>query len=300
MVCLLSSSASGSGSQKQPINQLYSHCAFSVMVGTPSKIDLGHFPSRVPSLTSVDDNKNNNNAIGRGISAQQKLDMAIDMAESIAELHGSDTGPVVSNDIKLDQWLEVGGNLRPKRIVLNDFDQAVFLAVNTTTIIQRQTGTMDQNRQKQHQENYRYCKYWSNFAGGMHAPELLRGDYVDESVDIWKFGGILFQLLTGEEPYAKDTAMSNNKKKRAVLLKIVHGKPPYRLHEIKQEFQKNKNSWIERRMIDIMDRCYKLEPQDRVDIFEVVHYLRETKELYVKQQKEQHQQLQLQQHLRKR
>lgn len=34
------------------------------------------------------------------------------------------------------------------------------------------------------------------------APELIRGEPSSEKVDIWSFGIILWELLTGEEPYS--------------------------------------------------------------------------------------------------
>jgi len=43
-----------------------------------------------------------------------------------------------------------------------------------------------------------------------------------------------------------------------------------------------KRSFIEGRMVQIMDKCHKLEPSERVSIFEVVRHLRETREMHRK------------------
>lgn len=52
---------------------------------------------------------------------------------------------------------------------------------------------MDWNYEKQE-----YCKYWRSFGGTFKAPEEYGGDWLDESVDIWPMGNIIFSLLTGE------------------------------------------------------------------------------------------------------
>jgi len=60
--------------------------------------------------------------------------------------------------------------------------------------------------------------------------------------------------------------------------------------EIQEEKKKNgppyidprykSRSFIEGRLVEIMNQCHKVNPQERADIFEVVRYLRETRELY--------------------
>jgi len=79
-------------------------------------------------------------------------------------------------------------------------------------------------------------------------------------------GNVLFSLLTGLFPYYNET----NKSKIKDL--VLQG-PPYidpRYHT---------RSLVEGRMVEIMDRCHSINPEHRADIFEVVRYLRETKEL---------------------
>ena len=107
------------------------------------------------------------------LSVEKKLDIAIAMAESLAEMHGYVGGVVTNDDIALGQWLYADDD----RVILNDFNDAMY---------------MDWNYKKQ-----QYCKYWRSFGGTFKAPEEYDGAYLDESVDIWPMGNIIFALLTG-------------------------------------------------------------------------------------------------------
>ena len=40
-------------------------------------------------------------------------------------------------------------------------------------------------------------------------------------------------------------------------------------------------SYIEGRMVEIIERCWDYKPEERATIFEVVEYLRETKETFL-------------------
>lgn len=59
---------------------------------------------------------------------EQKLYMALEMAESIADLHGYPEGVVVHDDIQLCQWLEHSDG----RIKLGDFNRAEMMEWNDT------------------------------------------------------------------------------------------------------------------------------------------------------------------------
>lgn len=107
------------------------------------------------------------------LSIEDKLDIAIAMAESLAEMHGYEGGVVTNDDIALGQWLYADDD----RVILNDMNDAMF---------------MDWNYRKEE-----YCKYWRSFGGTYKAPEEYDGDWLDETVDIWPMGNILFSLLTG-------------------------------------------------------------------------------------------------------
>ena len=56
-------------------------------------------------------------------TAEEKLDIALTMAESLADMHGFEGGMIVHNDVQLSQWLRMpdGG------IKLGDFNRAFTL-----------------------------------------------------------------------------------------------------------------------------------------------------------------------------
>jgi len=169
----------------------------------------------------------------------QKVQIALSVSESIAAMHGM---AVIAQDIKLDQWLQTRRGIK-----LNDFDQAVALGWN---------------------RDGDYCQHTSNFLGGIHAPESVRGEPVDTSTDMWKLAGIFFSILRGEAPYQKTG-------RRQRLKAIANGKPP-------TAFADNMvfKDPMESRLSSIMDQCYQAAPEDRADIFEVVQYLKETVNLH--------------------
>lgn len=91
------------------------------------------------------------------------------------------------------------------------------------------------------------------------------GDFLDESVDIWPMGNLIFTLLTGLKPYYYIDTTSED------IQEATKQGPPY----IDPRYKTR--SFIEGRMVEIMDQCHKLNATERVDIFHVVRHLRETK-----------------------
>ena len=180
-------------------------------------------------------------------TAHEKLKMALIMAEALAEMHGHVGGVIVHDDVRVNQWLitDDDDDNDDGRLVLNDMNSAVILDWNF--------------------ENKTYCKYQKNYGGRLRAPESYSRRRVrDESVDIWTVGNLIFSLLTGLWPYYahKDTEMIQQMTRKGI--------PPY----INPKYRTR--SMIEGRLVEIMNRCHKLRPEERVDIFEVVQYLRET------------------------
>jgi hypothetical protein len=110
------------------------------------------------------------------LTVATKLDLAIAMAQSLAELHGMPNGVIVHGDAHPDQWLRTDDN----RIVLNDLNNAVFLEWNS--------------------DQQEYCPYYSRYTGDYRAPEEYADDtaYVDESADMWPMGNLIYSLLTGD------------------------------------------------------------------------------------------------------
>jgi serine/threonine protein kinase len=235
------------------VSDIYGHCAFSLWVEaglydmkasvlplTEYQGVFGKISQEALDELSVADAHPMNN-----FTVEEKLRILLDMTQSLAETHGLPTGPAVMQDIAADQWLRASdGN----RVILNDFDNAVFLSWNFIT--------------KQH------CQYYSGYVGGFKAPEEHNGNWLDESTDLWKVGSLIFAVLTGLKPYYTKTSEDD---KWALL---DAGVPPY------LDPRYETRSLIEGRLVEIMRKCHQFHPADRVDIFEVVAFLRETKRLH--------------------
>lgn len=174
---------------------------------------------------------------------EQKLDLAITMSEAVADMHGFAGGVIVNSDVSLSQFLyDADGNVR-----LNDFNIASILDWNPKT----QT----------------YCKVnrpaWN---GRIYAPEQYRGDPIDEKVDVMSMAHIIYSLLTGMWPFY-DIANQDDVGSRV----LQNQERPY----VSDQYRHG--SYIEQRLVEIMERMWAQDPTHRPDIFEVVQFLKEIK-----------------------
>jgi len=174
------------------------------------------------------------------LTPEQKLDMAVVMAESVAELHGNREGVIVNHDLALGQWLT---SKKDGLLKMNDFNKAHVLFWN--------------------EDEQRYCKFWSSQWGVSRAPEEMKGGYIDGSADVLTFGKVLYKVLTGYRPYrhvSYDEACELIRK----------GQYP----EIDPRYRSR--SYIEGRLVDIMEQMWVYKAEDRPSIFDVLVHLRET------------------------
>jgi serine/threonine protein kinase len=120
------------------IIDLYGHCGTSVLVeAIPFEVEDYVIPGTgYLKQGEVRDEPPN------PFSPLEKLEMAVEMAESIAVLHGFKDGVIVHNDIQLRQWMRT----REGRLKLGDFNRAKVL---------------DWNLKKQ-----QYCKFSNGAAFG--------------------------------------------------------------------------------------------------------------------------------------
>ena len=81
-------------------------------------------------------------------------------------------------------------------------------------------------------------------------------------------GNIVFTLLTGLLPYYHESDHS-------VIQTMAKLGPPY----IDPRYETR--SFGEGRLVEIMRKCHKINPSERVDIFEVVRHLRETRDAMI-------------------
>lgn len=234
------------------ISDIYGHCGFSIMVEAALydmdrsiygkaefQKERGKIKQEILDAHQIHDVYAFNN-----YTAHEKLELLIQMTESIADTHGLPTGPVVSGDVAVNQWLLAKDG---HRLILNDFDSAVLLAFNFTS------------RQ--------YCPYSSGFVGGFKAPEERHTHMLDESIDMWKVGCLIFAVLTGLKPYY---SIEHTEEK----WDAIERGPPY----IDPRYE-TRNP-IEARLVQIMRDCMKMDPAKRANIFQVVKILHETKRMY--------------------
>ena len=234
------------------VSNIYSFCGLVAVVekGRQLKNEVMPYAGGRVSQWEVDELQKDDVHPYNAFTNEQKLDLAISMAESLAEFHGFSGSVVVNDDISFDQWLYADSD--DGRIMLNDLNNVLLLTWN---------------REKQE-----YCKFYrQSEVLGFSAPETYRGDWVDESSDVWPMGNVIFSLLTGLYPYNDYTDQAE------VTQQVLKG-PPY----IDPRYRTR--SFIEGRMVEIMDKCHQMNPQDRVSIFDVVQFLRETRDMHQKQQ----------------
>jgi hypothetical protein len=85
---------------------------------------------------------------------------------------------------------------------------------------------------------------------------------LDEKIDVYSFGNNIFALLTG-----RTVSVENRDQKKAVAKYSV----------ATNAFFKTK-SFVERKLVEIMIRCWDFNPKTRPSIFDVVKFLRDTTE----------------------
>jgi serine/threonine protein kinase len=233
------------------IVDIYGHCGTSLMAeAMPGEIsdiivpapedesdDWGHMhQTDLDALQETDVHPMNN------LTTTEKLDLALLMAESLAELHGAG---IVHGDVAPKQWLKAADG----SIKLNDFNNGQLLEWS--------------------HEHEIYCDYWSIFEGGTYkAPEEYKGSYNNEGTDVWAMGHGIYGLLTGLKPYYRTFSHSK------IREMVREGRKPF------VDDRYRSRSLIEARLVEVMEPCWEFDAADRPSIFEIVKHLRETKRLY--------------------
>ena len=155
------------------IVDIYGHCGTSVLTEFfPGEVEefLIPGPGRREKLNDKNDVDPKND-----LTAEEKLYIALQMAESMADLHGFKDGVIVHDDIQLCQYLFVGDGLTIK---LNDFNRAEVMLYD--------------------EKKGDYCRYQNGHgAGDYRAPEEYRDGHLNEKIDVWSLGNNIYALLTG-------------------------------------------------------------------------------------------------------
>jgi len=75
---------------------------------------------------------------------------------------------------------------------------------------------------------------------------------------------LVYSILTGLKPYY------HKKSKEEAVEAAMAGELPY------VDPRYRTRSYIEGRLVEIMERCYRHDPKERASVFEVIEFLRET------------------------
>ncbi|MEO8167532.1 MAG: protein kinase [bacterium] len=127
------------------------------------------------------------------LSTAQKIEIASQIAEGLDAAHKKG---IIHRDIKSDNIMQ-----RPDgRIQIMDFGLAKLQGVSTLTKTGSTIGT---------------TAYMS--------PEQARGDDVDHRTDIWSFGVVLYEMLTGQLPFKSDY-------EQATIYAILNEEPVIPVH----------------------------------------------------------------------
>jgi len=234
------------------IVDIYGHCAVSVLTEyLPKELEGTAVPydSRRKQIKLLDEMKKNDNKIVpiNDLDSLSKLEISLQMAEAIADLHGFKDGVLVHDDIQLPQFLFTGEN----KIKLNDFNRGEAMLYD--------------------EEKQSYCRYRNGPGGGdWRAPEEYVDEALNEKIDVWSYGNNVYSLLTGMWVYYWE---EDYKKIKEIISKGE--KTP-----IHPEFRSR--GFIEDKLADIIEKCWTVKPNERPSIFEIVHELKVVKDQWLK------------------
>ncbi|GAX24697.1 hypothetical protein FisN_4Hh255 [Fistulifera solaris] len=228
-------------SAEPDIVDIYGFCALALVNEGILGGDLEEFatPVEIERGEFIEEDSENGPQPLNNLTAIQKLVYSLEMAEALSKLHAYPGGVIVHDDIHLGQFLlDDYGHLK-----LQDFNRAEIMLWN--------------------EEDGEYCRYRNNPGDGeFRAPEEYLDRPLNEKIDVWSLGINMYYVLTGS------TVFSKAKTTEEYQERIMNGeKPP-----IDQRYRER--SFAERTMVDIIERCWIHNPDERIDIFEVVHILR--------------------------
>ncbi|GKY98993.1 hypothetical protein MPSEU_000855000 [Mayamaea pseudoterrestris] len=222
---------------------IYGHCGTSILVETGQSIRNSVFYSQeLMSLERVQRKQLEYNSTSlNDLEDEQRLKLALRMAESLAAMHGNVNGVIVNDDLQVFQWVVTqDGNIK-----LNDFNNAIVMEWN--------------------EKDQKYCKFNGEFDSVYRSPQENTGEPTDESADVHVLGSILYNLLTGLMPFYHE------KSHREAVKALVHRKetpcidPAFR-----------NGTLIQQTLVDIMEDCWHYQSERRPSVFTVLKKLRAT------------------------
>lgn len=222
------------------IVNIYGHCAVSIMTeAVIHEIEEVVVPGTgyITGKDRLNDEKDVD--VRNKFTPAQKLNLALEMAEAIADLHGFEDGVIVHDDIQLAQFLRSKNGM----LKLNDFNRAEIMLWN--------------------ENSKSYCRYKNGEGyGNYRAPEEYKDDLLDEKIDVFSFGNNCYALLTGLWNFYE------NEDDSVVQEKLINKETAY----IDDRYRTR--SYAEGQLVNIIEKCWIYDPRKRIDIFQVVKILR--------------------------
>jgi hypothetical protein len=227
------------------ILDIYAACGTSVLVEA-MKSDIHHIIVPGKGIASQE----NLDKLGyvqpqNNLTISEKLQISLDMAKSLADLHEHDGGAIIHGDTHIEQWLLA----RDGTVKLNDFNNAYTLDYN-----EKRNG---------------YCPSYGVYDGTYRSPEEFSGDYLEKSVDTYAFGNNIYTLLTGLWPFYDEEYKNVSHDK--IQDDIIAGKRPF------VDDRYRKRSYIEEQLINIMVQCWHEKRNERPLMSSVVASLKNIK-----------------------
>jgi len=224
------------------IMDLYGHCGFSVSAElVPIEFEERVVPGEgMQETKDVEERNKNGPRPYNNFTAEEKLRFALEMAESIADLHGFEDGIIVHDDVQLCQWMTTpDGTLK-----LGDFNRATIM-------------TWDEI-------NGSYCKFDNGKAfGNYRAPEEFAAINLDEQIDTFSFCNNIYGLITGLWDFY-DTDDDQVVQKKLIARELAFVDPRWK-----------DRSYEEGKLVELLPKCWAYDPDERISIFDAVKFLRQ-------------------------
>lgn len=195
----------------------------------------------------------------------EKLDLSIVMAESIADIHGFEGGVIVHGDIHPVQWLKNAKG----QVKLNDFSTFLLVSCDRMTRLDDSPAAPFCADNAEiltfNTETNDYCKIYRCYGGYYRAPEEFRCIDCHEAMDTYAMGNNIYSMLVGLFPFYQH--IPNERHSFIQKLLINNSEKPY------VDPRYRTRSKIEAGLITIMEQCWEWDLDKRISIFEVVRQL---------------------------
>jgi len=168
------------------IIDIYGHCSASTMVEVvPIEFEEAAIIGEGFESTELVEKRNSNGVRPyNNFTSSEKLHFALDMAESLADLHGFREGIIVHDDVQMCQWLRTPDG----RLKLGDFNRATIMSWDLL--------------------KGEYCKFNNGEAFSQYrAPEEFAARNLNEKIDIFSFGNNIYAMLTGLWNWVRPTGL---------------------------------------------------------------------------------------------